>query len=283
MRLKNTIVPLSLIFLSLPGAAAWGGGSGGAEGDHRCGGESCGAVVRGFVAFFDRGLHGLEGNGRSCNDCHMVTERFRLTPAAAEARFQTLQNRRLRNPRADDPLLRPIDADDFHVNGEQANDYSNLRQNGLIRITFTLPANMRLIDPATNQPSAETTVDVWRMVPGVADVKLTGADGVNPWARGPNPTGGYQLDGRFLTLQEQALGALLGHAEIQNPPPERLLDDLSAFQRVLFTNERVRAVSEAIDAGLPVPDADPPLNALEQQGKVVFNRACGQCHGGPGQ
>ena len=32
-----------------------------------------------------------------------------------------------------------------------------------------------------------------------------------------------------------------------------------------------------------MPDADPPLNALEQQGKVVFTRACGQCHGGPGQ
>jgi cytochrome c peroxidase len=32
-----------------------------------------------------------------------------------------------------------------------------------------------------------------------------------------------------------------------------------------------------------LPDPDPPLNDLEQQGKVVFTRACGQCHGGPGQ
>ena len=283
MRLKNTIIPLSLIFLSLPSAATWAGGSGGEEDDHLCGGESCGAVVRGFVAFFDRSLYGLEGNGRSCNDCHMVTERFQLTPAAAEARFQALQKRRLHNPRADDPLFRPIDADDFPINGEHASDYSNLRQNGLIRITFRLPANMRLIDPATNQPSAETSVDVWRMVPGVMDVKLTGADGLNPWPRGPNPTGGYQLDGRFLTLQDQALGALLNHAQVQNPPPGRLLDDLSSFQRVLFTSERVRELSEAIDAGLPLPDADPPLNALERQGKAVFARACGQCHGGPGQ
>src|SRR5262249_14191235 len=141
----------------------------------------------------------------------------------------------------------------------------------------------KLIDPATNQPSAETTVDVWRMVPGVTDVKLTGADGINPWPRGPNPTGGYQLDGRFLTLQDQALGALLNHAEIQNAPAERLLEDLTSFQLLPFTNERVRALSEAIDAGLPLPDADPPLTALEQQGKVVFNRACAQCHGGPGQ
>jgi len=252
--------------------------------DQRCGGEPCAAVIRGLFAFFDRDLHGLDGNGRSCNDCHMVTEQFRLTPAAAESRYQLLQKRRRYNPHADDPLFRPLDADDFRINGEQASDYSNLRQNGLIRIVFALPPNIRLIDPVTNQPSDETSVDVWRMVPGVTDVKLTGADGLNPWPRGPNATGGYQLDGRIATLQEQALGALLHHAQVQSPPPQRLLDDLSSFQRVLFTNGRVRTLSEAIDQGVtPLPSADPPLNALEQQGKAVFTRSCAQCHGGPGQ
>ncbi len=38
------------------------------------------------------------------------------------------------------------------------------------------------------------------------------------------------------------------------------------------------------DEGItPLPDPDRPLNELEQQGKVVFERACAQCHGGPGQ
>ena len=217
--------------------------------DRRCSGEPCAAVFRGLVAFFDRDLRGLDGNGRSCADCHMVTEQFRLTPSAVEARFQRLQKRRRYNRKADDPLFRPIDADDFRINGEQATDYSNLRQNGLIRVVFALPANIRLIDPATNAPSDERTVDIWRMVPGVTDVKLTGSDGLNPWPRGPNQTGGFQLDGRFLTLQEQALGALLSHAQIHNQPQPRLLDDLSSFQRVLFTNERVRALSAAIDSG----------------------------------
>ncbi len=190
--------------------------------DRRCSGEPCAAVFRGLVAFFDRDLRGLDGNGRSCADCHMVTEQFRLTPSAVEARFQWLQIRRRYNPRADDPLFRPIDADDFRVNGEQATDYSNLRQNGLIRVVMALPANIRLIDPATNAPSDQRTVDIWRMVPGVTDVKLTGSDGLNPWPRGPNQTGGFQLDGRFLTLQEQALGALLSHAQIHNQPQPRL-------------------------------------------------------------
>ena len=89
-------------------------------------------------------------------------------------------------------------------------DFSNLRENGLIRITFTLPPNMKLIDPATNAPSTETTVDVWRMVPSVINVKLTGPDGLNPWPRGPEPLrAGISSMDDFITLQEQALGALL--------------------------------------------------------------------------
>jgi cytochrome c peroxidase len=248
-----------------------------------CGGEACDAVFRGFFAFFDRSLHGMDGNGRSCADCHMPTDQFQLSPASAEARFQQLQKRRRWNPKADDPLFRPIDADDFRLNGTHASDFRNLRENGLVRIEFSLPPNIRLIDPLTNLPSAETSVDVWRAVPGVNDVKLTGADGLNPWPRGPNNGGGYQLDGRFADLQEQALGALLSHAQVQKPPPQRMLDDLAAFQRTLFTNSRVRALSAAIDAGTTLPDADPPLSGLEQAGKTVFMRACAQCHGGPGQ
>ncbi len=251
--------------------------------DH-CGGEPCDAVVRGFRAFFDRKLDGLAANGRACADCHMATDSFQLSPASVEARFQLLQWRRRWNPDADDPLFRPIDADDFRTNGESASDFSNLRQNGLVRITFTLPPNIRLIDPATNLPSAETEVDVWRSVPTVNDVALTGPDHGILWPRGPNETGGYQLDGRFSTLQEQALAALTNHAQIPHAPPQRLLDDLSSFQRVLFTNERVRALSDAVRQGtVPLPDPDRRLTALEQQGKAVFERACGQCHGGPGQ
>jgi hypothetical protein len=104
-----------------------------------CGGEPCDGVVRGLFAFFDRKLEGLSGNGRACADCHMATDNFQLSPANVEARFQLLQRRLRRNPAADDPLFRAVDADDFRVNGENASDFSNLRQNGLVRITFPLP------------------------------------------------------------------------------------------------------------------------------------------------
>ena len=214
----------------------------------------------------------------------MPTDSFQLSPASVEARFQLLQWRRRFNPNADDPLFRPVDADDFRSLGDEARDFSNLRQNGLVRVTFPLPPNIRVIDPATNAPSADTFVDVFRAVPTVENVALTGPDGINPWPRGPNASGGYQLDGRFETLQEQALAAFTAHAQVGNTPPQRMLDDLASFQRILFTNHRVRALADAVREGtLPLPDADGPLTALEQAGKVVFVRACAQCHGGPGQ
>ena len=249
-----------------------------------CGGEPCDAVVRGLRAFFDRTPDDLGGNGRSCADCHMATDQFQLSPASADARFRFLQLRRWFNPDADDPLFRPIDADDFRTNGDAASDFSNLRQNGLVRITLPLPVNISLIDPATNAPSIERFVDVWRSVPTVNDVALTGPDDGILWPRGPNQTGGYQLDARLTTLQDQALGAFVNHAQTQNAPAQQLLDDLTSFQRLLFTNSRVRALADAVREGtVPLPDPDPRLNALERQGKVVFERACAQCHGGPGQ
>jgi cytochrome c peroxidase len=249
-----------------------------------CGGEPCDAILRGLAAFLDRKLAGLEGNGRACADCHMPTDSFQLSPASAEARFQLLQWRRRFSPHADDPLFRPVDADDFRTLGEDARDFSNLRQNGLVRVTLPLPPNVRVIDPATNAPAADTFADVWRSVPTVNDVALTGPDAGNPWFRGPNPSGGYQLDARFGTLQEQALAAFTAHAQVGDAPSPGTLDDLASFQRILFTNHRVRALSDALREGtLPLPEADGPLTALEQAGKAVFVRACTQCHGGPGQ
>ena len=241
-------------------------------------------VARGFLAFLDPNPGGLAGNGRSCADCHMPTDNFQLSPAAVEKRFQRLQQMRQDNPAAGDPLFHPIDANDFRVNGDAASDYTNLREHALIRITLPLPPNMRLIDPVTNQPSDETFVDVWRSVPTISDVALTGPESGNPWFREPNRSGGYQLDARVGTLQEQAAGALLNHAQAQSPPPTQLLDDLAAFQRAQFSSPRVRALADALAAGeAELPDPDLPLDPVEQQGKAVFQRACAQCHGGPSE
>ena len=192
-----------------------------------CGGEPCDAVLRGLLAFFDRSPDGLAGNGRSCADCHMVTDSFQLSPASVEARFQFLQWRRRLNPR---PTIRCSGRSTPTTSGptaSSASDFSNLRQNGLVRITFPLPANIRLIDPVTNAPSDETFVDVWRSVPTVNDVKLTGPDGSTRGRAGRTATGGYQLDARV----RDAPGAGAGRADQPRAgpriaPPQQLLDDL---------------------------------------------------------
>jgi cytochrome c peroxidase len=255
----------------------------------------CDAVARGHAAFNDRNLPHLGGNGRSCADCHMPSEGFQLSPAAARSRFDALQAIREHNRNADDPLFRPVDAADFRVNGDNAIDFSNLVENGLVRVTMPLPPNVRLIDPVTDLPSDETSVDLWRAVMPVLNVAITGPDAVAPiWPpgaprppimgqdpNGPNRQGGYQHDARFGTLQEQARGALFAHAQVSVEPPARMLDDLAAFQQTLFSSPSVELLAEAILSGsTPFPDPDPELNELEQHGKVVFNRACSQCHGG---
>ena len=233
------------------------------------------AVQRGNDAFHDRVLTGLGGNGRACSDCHMDSDSFQLSPADVEARFQAASTTGV-----DDPLFRPIDADDFDTLGASASDYSNLRQNGLIRIRMLLPANIKLVDPSSCSTDGvaapcdvsttyallpATTTDVWRSVPSVFNVKLTGHDPqTRVWPRGPNPQGGYQFDGRVDTLQNQALGAFQNHAQVTTDPDAATVDDVAAYEETL----------------LAAPE--PALDDLETQGKVIFNRACGSCHNGPG-
>jgi cytochrome c peroxidase len=239
-------------------------------------------VCRGKANFHDRTLAGLGGNGRACSDCHMDSERFQLTPAAAHARFDAMIA-----SGEDDPLFRPLDADDFRESGEAAQDYTNLIENGLVRVTIPLPPNVKLLDcgsmvpcPASARPTLETVADVWRSVPTILDVNITGPDGVAPWVRGPNAMGGYQHDARLDTLQNQALSALRGHATVAVDPPARWLDDVAGFQAAQFSSARVKDLSDAMAAGdSPLPDPDPALDELELQGKAVFNRACAQCHG----
>jgi cytochrome c peroxidase len=49
------------------------------------------AVTRGRIAFFQRDLRNLDGNGRACADCHVPTHEFQLSPAVVKARFDFLQ------------------------------------------------------------------------------------------------------------------------------------------------------------------------------------------------
>lgn len=254
-----------------------------AQQPNECAGVSCEAAARGLRAFSDASPLGLRGNGRACSDCHVPADHFQLSPSTAEARYQYWVLRRQFDPAADEPLFRPLDADDYRTNGADAQNYTLLRKLALIRITFPLPSNTRLIDTDRNQLTDESSIDVWRAVPAIQDVALTGPDGQNPVARGPNIAGGYQRDARIGSLEEQARAAFRGHMEFGEDPPQSLLEDLSAFERNVFSSPRMRALAEAARQGIvPLPSADPPLTELELRGKSVFARACAHCHGGSG-
>ncbi len=180
----------------------------------------------------------------------------------------------------DDPLFRAVDADDFVARGDAANDFRHVREAGLIRIRMKLPANIKLVDPSSCQTagapapcetaetyavSSATFTDVWRGVPSVTNLALTGADpNASSWPRGPNVNGGYQLDGRVDTLENQAKAAFRDHAQVTTMPADAQVEDLVAYEQ-----------------GLKGPD-EPPLDALQTEGKAIFKRACTQCHGGPG-
>ncbi len=279
---EGPLLAVIVLLASLMVAACGGGDSGTppAADANACTPGPAGTPVdtpfcRGKANFHDRTLAGSGSNGRACSDCHMDSESFQLTPAAAQQRFALMTT-----TGTDDPLFRAIDADDFRVNGAAAHDFTNLTQNGLIRVTLPLPANVKLLDcgakvpcPAAARPTAETEADVWRSVPSIFDATITGPDGATPLSpRGPNPSGGYQLDGRIDTLQNQALSALRNHAATRNDPPASFLDDLASFQSGQFSSPSVKALSDAIAAhASPLPDPDPVLDSLEVAGKAVFD------------
>jgi len=197
------------------------------------------------------------GNGRSCATCHRPEDNFGLTPATVEARYQALQVRRERDPDADDPLFRSIDADDFDQ------DFTTLRTKALVRVVLPLPSNVKLAD----DPSARI-VAVWRAVPTVVNAGITAP---------------YQYDGRLETLEDQALSAMLAHSEITIDPKDKILTRLAGFQQHVFSSKGVRKLARALESGSPPPDPDPKLNELEQRGKATFAQFCTSCHGGPTQ
>jgi cytochrome c peroxidase len=197
------------------------------------------------------------GNGRSCATCHRPEDQFALTPKTVEARWQQLQERRKTDPAADDPLFRPIDADD------NANDFTTLRTKALVRVTVPLPANVRRSDDA-----AATTASVWRAVPTVINAALTAP---------------FQQDGREATLEAQALSALRAHGEVTEEPSQQVLSRLASFQRHLFSSKRVKHVAQAIAAGTTPPSPDAPLSFDESRGKKTFEDFCATCHGGASQ
>lgn len=209
--------------------------------------------------------HGLSGkqlfenplsgtNGRACATCHVASDNLPLTPAHVSALYA-------QNP--NDPLFNRIDADDPTA---AVPTFDHLKA-GLVRVTLKLAGNLDVVDGNGNViTKADRTIDVWRGVPSVNDVAYTAP---------------YQYDGRALTLEQQADGALHAHSQIDHEPSAEELDAIAKFQSKLFSSNAAKKVAHDVDHGrTPAPvDLRFPHGSDEAAGQALFLQVCAQCHG----
>ena len=224
------------------------------------------------------GWTGLGGNGRACADCHMATDHFQLSPAERRGEVPGCCSCGAGGIRT--PTIRCFARSTRTTSGPtatNATDFSNLRQNGLVRITFTLPPNIRLIDPATNAPSAETFVDVWRMrADGQRRRAHRSRTMSNPWPRGPNPVRRIPA-GRAASRRSRSRRSArsTNHAQIA----ERAAAAAARRPRPRFsaccsrTIASARCPTRSESGTMPLPDPDPRAQRARAAGQGRCSRA----------
>lgn len=241
----------SIMLASLLIGAGCGGAESGDEADGAIDTAEQAVVVVSGKTLFTQGK--LGGNGRTCLTCHgEATGTFSL--AEAQDRFDD-------DPT--DPLFRAIDSDD----GTGAT-YHRLLDHGTVFVTIPLTSGVTLAgDPAA------ASVRLERSVPSTLD--RPALDPALMW------------DGRAVTLQDQALGAIRGHAEATETPSAATLTKIADYEKTLFSSNDLRKLPNGgAPRALPLGKT-----AAEQRGRLFFldlplsppslHGFCASCHSGP--
>ncbi|MEO7134222.1 MAG: hypothetical protein ABI024_08375 [Vicinamibacterales bacterium] len=196
------------------------------------------------------------GNGRTCETCHSHNTGT-VSPQDAAKRLE-------QNP--NDPLFQHDGSDDGAGNG-----VSRMLTDATILMTIPLPANVILAD----EPGA-TSVVLRRGIPTTLNTPAL------------DPV--LMLDGRQPTLEAQAAGAILDHAQGLVPPAADLRD-IAAFQltNAFFSSPELRKFA----LGGAAPTLPPGRTASEKRGRRFFEDVppdpgagfkpglCAHCHSGP--
>lgn len=188
------------------------------------------------------------GNGRTCATCHPIgTGTF----SAADAKARHAWN-------PSDPLFRPIDSDDG-----TGSSYTRLLTYATVNVDITLPSNVKL----ASQPGAKT-VSLERSTPTTLDTPAL--DPVLMW------------DGRAADLEDQATGAILGHAQAPHVPGKNDLDKIIDYEMTLFSSKALKKYA----SGGPAPVLPTPVSEAEKRGAKWFDTSvptgvCAHCHSGP--
>jgi cytochrome c peroxidase len=209
-----------------------------------------GTAVSEGKRLFERETFG--GNGRTCRTCHSV-QTGTVSPQDAQQLFKT---------HPDDPLFLVDGSDDGNGIGT-----SRIRRDATILMHITMNARVTMGDESS-------IMTVPRGIP--TTLNMPALDPV------------IMLDGRQDTLQHQALGAILDHAQGIGPSPSDL-DRIKAFELTneFFSSPEMRKLArDGVDPGLPRGNTD-----SEKRGRRFFEDVvdftdpkhglCAGCHAGP--
>lgn len=225
------------------------------------------APIRDFLEgkrLFERETFG--GNGRTCQTCHSE-ESGTVSPQDAQARFK--KNRR-------DPLFVHDGSDDEDGDGlGDGRRATRMLADATVLMRIPLHPDVSL----KNDPTARF-VTVTRGIP--TTLNTPGLDEV------------LMLDGRQPTLEDQALGAIVDHAQATRPVQRKQLEQIATFQKRaprFFTSFAL----EIFSLGGPAPGLPLGRTASEKRGRKFFEDlppdflvtppnfkvgACAACHSG---
>jgi hypothetical protein len=181
----------------------------------------------------------LGTNGRTCATCHQVDQAFSISTARIQQRFRLSGGR--------DPLFAPIDGANC-PNGQQGDPASHtlMLNNGLIRVGIALPQDAEFSltvvhDPygcaiMTDPQTGQETVSVYRRpLPStnlgfLSAVMFDGRETIEPL--NDEKTFAENL---VTDLKQQALDAVLGHAQASQPPTDQQLTDIANLELSFYT------------------------------------------------
>jgi cytochrome c peroxidase len=213
--------------------------------------EDEGAIGSAMEALSNADLYTNEtfgGNGRTCATCH-PTGTGTFSPAEAQARYAADPN---------DPLFRALDSDDG-----SGSSYQRLLTHATVLVGISLPPNVKL----SSDPEA-TSATFERGIPSTLDTPAL------------DPV--LMADGRAASLEDQAGGAILGHAQAPDAPADKAIAKIVEFEEKLFSSKQLKAYAE----GGPAPVLPEGSTDAEKRGRAWFDSSvpsgvCAHCHSGP--
>lgn len=169
----------------------------------------------------------LGSNGRACVTCHQPGDGWTVTPVHLRERFEADDR---------DPVFRPVDgavcsSADLSTHAARRKAYRLLLAKGLIRVSLPVPVGAEFRVDAIDDPYGCATPDQLslyrRPLPATNLRFLTRV----MWDGRESPAGRSLVD----NLRDQALGAIMGHAQALVPPTSQQVDAIAAFEMGLFT------------------------------------------------